>query len=694
MPKFYVIFSFFFFLIFSLSAHASKEKIVLAIDNTEQSTKDNLVSALIEFRKKNINNLQAIFTSEKNPLAKEIINYWALMADIKNVDSSKIETAINENKSKVLSENLRRQLVNIAGEKNNYSTVIKYYPEINNPFIENKCFYAVAKFNSGSRSELDNLINDSWKNNFSPGIGCRLAHLLISENNFVDTKDIKWRTRQAVYQNLASEFYSINKSNLSQSFAKTLFAKSPELSSQINKVLEVEKPLENSQIQDILIYSAIANTRSNPLSGAAFLQSYANYINKNSQAVICSYLTHAFSKNYDDKALQYLRCSVSDLNRVLLDSQIETVIRFFIRKNKWSEVIQTIATLSNTQQQDIAWIYWRARALLNISSTKLNGDEIKAYLDENSQTDKDSQTVKNPQIKTAVTLLNQIAKRPDFYGALANEFFGNSPDIPEFTIDSTEDEIKNISSKPCFVWASTLISFGGELRSLGNLEWIDCVSNELTTDREKLAAARFALSQNIFDRAINTAILTKQEHDWRIRFITPFYQELTQGANEQDLPIELIYGLIRQESRFIIDARSVTGAMGLMQIMPKTGAWLAKKLAFKPYQQSMLADTPTNVLFGTSYIRMILDKTDHPVLMCASYNAGPSRANRWMYGEDNIDAVAYVESIPFSETRGYVKNVLWNATIYQKIMGKSSAKISSWLTPITRDLLISNEDLP
>jgi soluble lytic murein transglycosylase len=150
-------------------------------------------------------------------------------------------------------------------------------------------------------------------------------------------------------------------------------------------------------------------------------------------------------------------------------------------------------------------------------------------------------------------------------------------------------------------------------------------------------------------------------------------------VRNQNLDIAWVYGLMRQESRFIVPARSHAGAQGLMQVMPATGKWVAKKIGLQGYHRGMLTDPDTNVQLGTSYMRMILDDLDnHPVLAAAGYNAGPGRARRWRDTRP-IDATLYVATIPIDETRDYVQKVLANAVIYAAMLEQRPQSLAARL---------------
>jgi soluble lytic murein transglycosylase len=187
------------------------------------------------------------------------------------------------------------------------------------------------------------------------------------------------------------------------------------------------------------------------------------------------------------------------------------------------------------------------------------------------------------------------------------------------------------------------------------------------SDRELRAAAQLACDREVWDRCINASDRTKSEVDLAQRFPTPFRQDVLSAARQIGLDPAYVYGLIRQESRFIMDARSHVGASGLMQIMPATARWTARKIGldFKP---EMITDRDVNLKLGTAYLKLVLDDFGGSAAMAAAaYNAGPSRPRRWRDGP-LMEVAAWAEGIPFHETRDYVKKVLSNATIYAALL--------------------------
>jgi soluble lytic murein transglycosylase len=183
-------------------------------------------------------------------------------------------------------------------------------------------------------------------------------------------------------------------------------------------------------------------------------------------------------------------------------------------------------------------------------------------------------------------------------------------------------------------------------------------------DRQLLAAAEVAHRHQIYDRAIGTADRTVAIHDFELRYPAPYRDVLKPQSAQLELDEAWVYGVIRQESRFVPEARSGAGASGLMQLMPGTARWVAQKLKLRDWRWSRVTEVDTNVSLGTYYLRHVLDTQDGQLVAAsAAYNAGPGRARAWR-PEEAIEGAMYAETIPLGETREYVKKVMANATYY------------------------------
>ncbi|HEX7436947.1 MAG TPA: transglycosylase SLT domain-containing protein, partial [Caldimonas sp.] len=305
--------------------------------------------------------------------------------------------------------------------------------------------------------------------------------------------------------------------------------------------------------------------------------------------------------------------------------------------------VQASDAMSASEQHEPAWVYWKARALQALAKDSQDGESLRGLSRE---------------------LLASLVGQLNFYGTLAAEDAAQALALPLRPAPLTPAEVEAAGANPGLARALQLIAIG--LRNEGVREWNFTLRG--MSDRELLAAAQMACDREVWDRCINTSERTRAEVDMEQRFPTPFRKEVSARAREIGLDAAYVYGLIRQESRFIMDARSGVGASGLMQIMPATARWTAKKIGLA-YTPGLIADRDTNLRLGTAYLKLILDDFGgSQALAAAAYNAGPGRPRKWREGPW-LEPAAWAENIPFAETRDYVKKVLSNATWYAALMG-------------------------
>jgi soluble lytic murein transglycosylase len=322
---------------------------------------------------------------------------------------------------------------------------------------------------------------------------------------------------------------------------------------------------------------------------------------------------------------------------------------------RWPQVQQAIVAMSTADQRDPSWVYWRARA-------------IDALAADPAVTDGEARRAQ------AQALLASIAGQLHFYGALAAEDLGRRIALPPRPVPSTAEERDAALQNPGLRRALLLIAIG--LRSEGVREWNFSLRG--MGDRELLAAAQLACEREVWDRCISTSDRTRNEVDVEQRFPMPFRDQVVARSRDIGLDPAYVYGLIRQESRFVMDARSGVGASGLMQIMPATAKWTAKKIGIA-YSPNLLTDRDANIRLGTSYLKLVLDDfAGSQPMAAAAYNAGPNRPRRWRQGP-LLEAAIWAENIPFSETRDYVKKVLSNATFYTALLDGGSPSLKARL---------------
>jgi soluble lytic murein transglycosylase len=317
-------------------------------------------------------------------------------------------------------------------------------------------------------------------------------------------------------------------------------------------------------------------------------------------------------------------------------------VRTALREGDWKLVRTAIKAMPPTMQDDPAWVYWLARSL-RAEGKEDGSDQI------------------------AQALLASIAGQTDFYGQLASEELGLEITIPPAAAAVTEAEIAPMAEN--LGLRRSLKFFGMGLRFEGIREWN--WEMRKMSEREHFAAAEFARQNNVLDRMVSTSERTKIEFDFNQRYPAPHNTIMQSVTHTLGLDKAWVYGLIRQESRFITNAQSPVGAAGLMQLMPATARYVARKIGLDDFSPRQVNDVDINIQLGANYLNMVLDKLDgSQTLATAAYNAGPGRPHAWRASLSRpVEGAIFAESIPFSETRGYVKKVLSNATYYGLLFG-------------------------
>jgi len=392
---------------------------------------------------------------------------------------------------------------------------------------------------------------------------------------------------------------------------------------------------------EINLYALDRLARNNIESAIAVFNRLQTNFSAENRAFGWGRIAYHAARNHHPDALNYYELAKG----VNLDSeQLAWQVRAALRAENWAVVKDAVSAMQPKQAEEGAWRYWKARAL-------------KAM---NAQAE-------------ANAIFGPLSKERHYYGWLAAEELESVMGNPPLQYTATELEVTAIASQPAIKRALELQRL--DLRWEARAEWVWATRG--FNDKELLAAAEYAARQQWYDVAISTADNTRQVHDFNLRYPTPYRDLMRFSANQQNLDEAWVFGLVRQESRFMHYAKSGVGAAGLMQLMPTTAKWAAKRMGLDGYSNDMIHDLPTNIGIGTYYMRYTLELMNGQAVMAtAAYNAGPSRARRWVATKP-LEAAIYIESIPFSETRGYVQKVMANAQMYAPRLGTSIQSLKS-----------------
>ena len=400
------------------------------------------------------------------------------------------------------------------------------------------------------------------------------------------------------------------------------------------------RALKKGNLQDNTAYGRAlylyAIDRQAKADGALAQSSYLKYsgiLNNEEKQLIQAYMALESARKHEPAAAK----AFSKLDTAVFNTeQWEWYARSVLRAQDWAALLKVINGMPNTLAEEHAWRYWKARAL------KARGQATEANL-----------------------LLAPLSQERHFYGWLAAEELGPVAGEPMVTYQPTDEEVRQFARQPVIKRIEAL--FDVEARYEARLEWLYLL--DALDDPTRIVAAQYAFLKGWYDLTVLAADKTSRTHNFELRYPTPYRDYLQKASKARDIDEAWVYGIIRQESRFMHYAKSSVGAGGLMQVMPATAKWIAKKLGWSTYNDGMLHDIDTNVNLGTYYMRYTLDTFDGQEAMAtAAYNAGPGRARRWA-ADMPLEGAIYAETIPFSETRNYVKKVLANAHMYASRLG-------------------------
>lgn len=325
-------------------------------------------------------------------------------------------------------------------------------------------------------------------------------------------------------------------------------------------------------------------------------------------------------------------------------------IRAAIRAGKWETANRFMGLLPERDRQDSQWRYWQARVLDKLGLA----DRARA-------------------------LLEAVAGERSYYGFLAADRLDLPYDMQHVNLDATPEEVSEMLARRGVQMAQELYVLGEIVAARRQWEF----TTRHMSNRELQVAAVVAASWGWHDRAILTVAKTDHLDDLELRFPILYRQMVEDNAKASHIDPGWVYGVMRQESAFTADARSQAGALGLMQLMPATGRLSGRALKLRIKSDDMILRIENNLRLGTHYLKTVLDQSrGHQVLATAAYNAGPNRAREWLPREDEIDADVWVDSIPYNETRNYVKNVMGFTTVYDHRLGHSSNRLQSRMLPV------------
>lgn len=564
------------------------------------------------------------------------VEYWDLRQRMQDNPRDDVLAFLDRNDGTLIGNKMRGDWVRQLARTGSWDEIPVHYTKIYEPEPDVQCLLYQARLNAQDKLALKEAKPLWFNSRETPGT-CDALFNVLRQAGEINDEDVWARVRLA---------FGAGNATLARSIAQWL----PPASQPEPKLVELaarnpQKYLEDKKLRlktraqrEIALY-AIGRVASNlPDTGEEQLNRLSRHFSATEKAYAWSLIAVAGAKKLHPDSLKWFQNAGS---YPLNDTQLAWLARAALREQSWKDVVAALDRMTAEERERPVWRYWRARALIK------DGRQMEAN-----------------------AILAILSNEHNFHALLATEDLGPSvtETVPQH--QATEEEIKQTALRPGLQRAIAFKRLG--LLFEGNSEWIWSVRG--LDDESLLAAAELAKRENWWERAIGTADRTKKLVNSDLRYPTPYADLLKQSSREAGLDEAWVFGLVRQESRFNPNARSAAGASGLMQIMPATARWISKKLGFKDWRRSLDDAVDQNVTFGTQYLKEIFVQLDNsPVLASAGYNAGPGRARVWR-GDKPLEAAIYIDTIPFTETRDYVRKVMANTQGYARVLGGDGSK--------------------
>ncbi len=576
------------------------------------------------------------------------LEYQEITRHLSRQDSQTIRTFINKYADTPLSSRLRNNWLDLLADKHRWKTYLDFAKPGGS--IKRQCHRLWALIETGQQQYAFTQIEPVWLSSRSRPKAC--------DPVFKAWNDAGELTDALVWQRigLAMQARQIRLARYLKRFLPNSEGNWVSLWIDIHrhpqKLMQNQRLQQNHPMRDkILVHGVRRLARKDPEKAFEFWQSLQVRgqftdaqkltVGRTLAANLMDTSGETFSRIIEQVVPKHLR-----LDPRLSDKQF----RQALESQDWERVLATIAGLSESDRAKERWRYWRARALLQLG-----------------QQEKGNQ------------LLETLAKNRSYYGFMATNRLGTRFTMAHAAIDVTDEIVDRIASQPGMQRARELKILH---RPIGaRREWNWALSNRST--EELKGAARLAQQWDWPSQAIITLAKIRHWNDLELRFPLTHRTLIDRQAKSLDIDHAWIYAILRQESAFITDARSSAGAMGLMQLMPRTARDVATSTRHGPFKTRDLLKPGINIKLGTSYLESIYQKLqNNPVLATAAYNAGPWRVMKWLPKESQPTDV-WIETVPFRETREYLKRVLAYTVIYSHRLGEDPLNLpEEWLKPI------------
>jgi soluble lytic murein transglycosylase len=607
--------------------------LLLIVNTALAGGDDDFLAARDAFRAGDAVKLSAFAQRLKQSPLEVYLAYYQLKLKLETVDVGEIRGFLARPDDTPLIDRMRLEWLKTLGKREQWEEFDKEYPQLITDDIEVNCYALQSRLRT-QRSVVLREVHDLWFNARELPGSCNVLFDTAIAADAISQQDIWQRQRQALEaDNLSLAKALAERLTGHRSMSSTALDHAMDNPGRYLDHASLENASEGQRAVALFALQRLAHL--SPDLASVRWEQIERHFPESEQHYFFGRLAYEAARKHDARALQWFKkAGNSGLNA----QQLAWRVRAALRVQDWREVLASVSAMSDVQRNESVWRYWRARAL---QAQGKRAEAMKIFL--------------------------PLSAEHTFYGQMAGEELGDTP-----VLSATEPDYKPGPRDMAVIEhlpgvQRTLALYRMDLRTDAQREWAWVTRN--FNDQELIAAAEIAKRNEMYDRAIYTADKTVHIHDFNLRYLAPYREAMSKHIRENGLEEAWVYGLMRQESRFVTSAKSGVGASGLMQVMPSTARWIAKKLGLKDYRESLLHQLDTNLTLGTYYMKNMLSSLDgSPVLASAAYNAGPGRARRWR-ADKPMEGAIYTETIPFDETRDYVKKVMSNTVYYAREFG-------------------------
>ncbi len=612
---------------------------------------DSFLRARTLYQQRQLNELKQVADKLESEqyLLTPYVRYWQLLLNLNETQDADFESFSQKYSDLPFAEKVKGEWLKQLAKRQQWDKFFQVYQRYSNEDIAVLCLAL-----NGRIAQNDSLAmvegREIWFDQVDWPSTCYPLFDAMQQNQVLSQEDIWKKLRSTLREQQLST-------------AKMVLSRLPAISASQQKKFErytqspqevIKNPSkpETRLERELAIYAVGRMAKRDWPQTQKILPKIQSALDAEEQRYLDMRLAVAAAFRLDDAAFSmFEKLETSAPEMLKLDDQaLAWKARAALRVKQWDSLIVSIREMPKKMQEEAVWRYWLARAYKEKRETA-----------------------------KANAILAPLAKERNFYGVLAEEEMGDVMRAPAQQYTPTEVEIDNAKSQPAFQRAIELERLG--LRWESRAEWSYAIKG--MNDKQLLAAAELATRQGWLDVAINTADKTQQLHNDSLRYPLPYREVVENFSRNQQLDAAWVYGLSRQESRFNLNARSGVGASGMMQVMPATAKWIAKRNGWKDVRADNLHQLDTNVKLGTYYLRYTLDSFSGQTPMAtAAYNAGPSRVRAWATAQP-MEGAIYAETIPILETRVYVQKVMLNTYFYMQRLGKQGPSLKQLLGKVS-----------